>query len=118
MAGLGPVATPVPERSMTGAAPPMLPATNSDAVRVRGAVGRKVTWSVQCLPGARVARQSLISEKSPLVSPPGVMARRLSTSAPVLVSWTDCAAPGTPTFRLPKFRLVADNAGACAGEGL
>src|SRR5712671_1763791 len=118
MVGVGPVAMPVPERSMAGVLPLMLPAMNSDAVRIPGAAGVKVTWTVQRSPAGNVVPQLLVSAKSLLFSPPTVIAKRLSALVPVLVSCTGCAAPGAPIFRWPKFSLAVDNAGGCAWEEL
>src|ERR1035438_7830235 len=86
MIGVGPVAMPLPERSMADVPPLMLPAMNSDAVRIPGAVGVNATWIVHPPPAARVVPQLLVSAKSPLLSPPAVIAKRLSTAVPGLLS--------------------------------
>src|SRR5579872_6863421 len=64
MAGTGPVAMPVPERTVADVPEPMLPSIESDAVRAPSAVGMKFTCTVQLSPAARVAPQLFVSAKS------------------------------------------------------
>src|ERR1041384_7964072 len=118
MAGVGPLVTPTPERS-TDAEPPLrLPARNRVAARTSPAGGGKLTWIEQCPPAPSVARQSLVSPKSPLFTPPIDTASRLNTPGPGLVSCTVCAALEAPTVTLPKFRPAVDRVGARTWEAI
>jgi hypothetical protein len=73
----------------------------TDPVLVRGAVGTKVTLTVQLRLGAREVPQVLVSAKSPLV----VMAR-FSAVFCSFVTVKVCAALVLPTARLENVRLL------------
>lgn len=96
---------PVPERLTADGPPLVLLAMSSAALRMPCASGVKITRMMQLAPAATVGPQSLLSEKSPPLVPPSVIAERFSATVPVLVSLTACEAPALPTAWLPKLRL-------------
>src|ERR1035441_10332625 len=69
IAGVGPVAIPVPERLTADVPEPIFPATKSEAVRIPAAAGVKVTWIVQLSATASARPQPSVSAKSPPFSP-------------------------------------------------
>src|SRR5580700_3358064 len=112
MAGIGPVATPAPER-LTACGPPLtLPPMNSDAVRIPASDGVKITCMVQLVEAASAEPQLFVCAKSLLFRPPIATALRFTVAALLLVNVTVCAPAETPMVWFPKFRLVADNVGA------
>jgi hypothetical protein len=79
------------------------------AVRLKGAVGEKVTLRVQLLPAATEPPQLLDWAKSPEFAPDSATLK-VKVAFPVLLRVTVCAALDVPTFWLLKVRLVAETA--------
>src|SRR5581483_8033513 len=112
MTGTGPVSAPVPARETVWTPVAILPAMKRDAERGPGAVGVKITWTVQAAEGARLAPQLLVWEKSTPLVPPIEIGARPSAAVPVLVMRTDWAGAAVPTVRVAKARLAVDSEGA------
>src|SRR5437667_12592549 len=101
----------MPVRVICCGPPKALSLISSVAVRVKGAVGVKVTLMAQLALTARVAGltgQLLVRAKSPLLVPVIVMLLIVSGAVPVFVSVTGWAGLGVLGCGLGRFRVGAD----------
>ena len=100
----GPV--PVPVRPTVCGLPEALSVIVTEAVRVPGAVGAKVTLRVQLAPVATEVPQVLTWLKSPVFAPVKATLLMLRAALPVFVSVTGCTPLVVPRVWLSKIRLV------------
>src|ERR1700733_14100376 len=112
MVGVGAVATPEPESATVREPPLTLPVMKRAAVRAPAADGVKAMPMAQLAEGASVEPQVVVSEKSRAFVPPIATDARVSAVVLLFVIVMIWAELVMPIIKLPKFKLVADKAGA------
>ena len=99
---------PVPVRVTVCGLPNALSLMEIAADRLPGAVGAKITLTVQVPPAATGPPQVFVAGKSPALFPVTAILVIVRVALPLLVRVTDCVGVGVFTSWLPKVNVVAE----------